>query len=104
MNSKKLTRKLRNFNHSVRNFRDRLGTVGGDTGDGEIPEVRTEDIFEALSEAAITSDLRFSSEDGSSTTIQRVLRIEHQTWVRGKAKGGQTEVLNLLNYDTIELV
>lgn len=96
---------LDTYTEAVSQSREAVGTIGG-TGESGSQLVDTSELqqefMDSLLEAAITNQIRLSNGE-DSVTLDRILRIEHQTWVRGVGEDG-TECINLLEYDDVELV
>lgn len=94
---------LETYTEAVSQSREAVGTIGGpdenktqliDTGELQ------EEFMDSLLEAAITEQIRFS--DGESVVVlDRILRIEHQTWIRGTDLNGREHVINLMDVETV---
>lgn len=96
---------LDTYTEAVAQSREAVGTIGGTAKSGsqlvDTSELQQE-FMDSLLEAAITNQIRLSNGE-DSVTLDRILRIEHQTWVRGVGEDG-TECINLLEYGDVELV
>lgn len=103
MNATEIENRLETFQKAVETSRKSLGVIGGDSTGGPVPDTidLRKELMNALTAAAATNSIRFIGSD--SVTVDRVLRIEHQTWIRGKTENG-IECVNLLEYNTVELV
>lgn len=104
MNANKIESRLEEFRSAVETSRESLGTIGGNSTGGPVPNTREprEQLMNALTAAAITNSIRFRA-GGESVTLDMILEIEHQTWVRGKTEG-TVRCVNLLDYESVELV
>jgi len=101
------TELLQSFQNDVREFRSSLGVIGKNDSGGKLPDSRitSSDLFDVLSEEAITNNLKLVSSDEDDVVIDRVFRIEHQTWLRfEEANTNREKFVNLMDYDRIELV
>ena len=101
-----IQKQLSRFQSDVLEAREALGTVGGDsTANGDVPNVSSvrEDLFRKLTTEAITNQIRFVSED-ESVILNRIHRIEHQSWIRGETADGAEECVNLMDVNEIEIV
>mgnify|MGYP006873385154 FL=1 len=96
---------LDTYTEAVAQSREAVGTIGGAAG-SENQLVDTSELqqefMDSLLEEAITNQIRLSNGE-DSITLDRILRIEHQTWIRGVGEDG-IECINLLEYDDVELV
>lgn len=102
-----LTELLTAFQNDVRKFRSSLGNIGKNDSSGKVPSSRitSSDLFDVLSEEAITNNLKLVSSDEKNVVVDRVFRIEHQTWLRfEEANTNREKFVNLMDYDQIELV
>ena len=98
--------RLEEFQTAVSNLQRSVGSVGaGDSSSDEIPDTTAfqERLYEVLTTAAIKGQIRFSSAS-ESQIVNKVLRIEHQSYLRGEAPDGSRVVLNLMDYDSVELI
>lgn len=98
--------RLEEFQTAVSNLQRSVGSVGaGDISSNEIPDTAAfqERLYEALTTAAIKGQIRFSSAT-ESQIVNKVLRIEHQSYLRGEAPNESRVVLNLMDYDSVELI
>lgn len=98
--------RLEEFQTAVSNFQRSVGSVGGSSdASSEIPDTAAfqERLYEALTTAAIKGQIRFSSAT-ESQIVNKVLRIEHQSYLRGEAPDESRVVLNLMDYDSVELI
>lgn len=98
--------RLEEFQAAVSNLQRSVGSVGaGDSSSSEIPDTAAfqERLYEALTTAAIKGQIRFSSAT-QSQIVNKVLRIEHQSYLRGEAPDDSRVVLNLMDYDSVELI
>lgn len=105
MNEQALQQRLSSFQSALSEMRSSLGVIGGDSDSvGEIPDLtdRQEDLFEALTTAAITNQVRLVL-DTDTAMLDKILRIEHQSWVRGETPSGETKVVNLMDVNDIEI-
>lgn len=104
MEANKIESRLEEFRSAVETSRESLGTIGGDSVDGPVPNTREprQRLMNALTAAAVTNSIRFRA-GGESVTLDKILEIEHQTWVRGKTEGIM-QCVNLLDYESVELV
>lgn len=100
-----LQKQLDTYTEAVSQSREAVGTIGG-ASESESQLIDTSELqqefMDSLLEVAITNQIRFSNGE-DSVTLDRILRIEHQTWVRGVGEDG-TECINLLEYNDVELV
>lgn len=88
---------------AVAQSREAVGTIGGKAESGsqlvDTSELQQE-FMDSLLEEAITSQIRLlDGED--SVTLDRILRIEHQTWLRGIDVNGDSRVINLMDVTEI---
>lgn len=99
-----LQKRLDTFVEAVKQSREALGAVGDghspDSGLLDTIELR-EELMDLLTAEAVTNSIVLSNGD-ESVVLDRVLRIEHQTWIRGVGEDG-VECVNLLEYDDIDL-
>jgi len=106
VNDRTLQTRLDEFQFAVSELQSSIGAIGGDTGsDSSIPDTSEpqERLYEALTTAAIKGQIRFSS-DTESVIVNKVLRIEHQSYLRGEAPDESAVVINLMDYNTVETV
>jgi hypothetical protein len=94
---------LDTYTEAVAQSREAVGTIGG-TAESESQLVDTSELqqefMDSLLEAAITNQIRLS--DGETpVTLDRILRIEHQTWLRGTDVNGDSRVINLMDVTEI---
>ena len=105
MTSSKIENRLQVFQSAVGEFRNSLGLIGGkDTDSDSISstEEYRKSVMNALTAAAATCKIEFELED-EIVILDRVLRIEHQTWVRGRSTTGKTECFNLMDVESVTL-
>lgn len=98
-----LQQKLEEFQSRLSTFRESLGVIGdGETGD-DVPDLSPtrEALFEALSTAAITQNIRFEL-DTATVVLDKVHRIEHQSWLRGETEAGKVKVVNVMDVNDVE--
>lgn len=106
INDRTLQARFEEFQFAVSDLRESIGVVGGDTGsNSSIPDTSEaqDRLYEMLTTAAIKGQIRFSS-GTESVIVNKVLRIEHQSYLRGEAPNKSTVVVNLMDYDTVEMV
>ena len=106
MNSEKLQNALEAFQITLREFRSSLGVIGDGEISGEVPDVQKyqKGLFNALTAACAAHKVRLTSESSSPVELNRVLRMEHQSWVKGETDSGQIECVNVMDYDKIKIV
>lgn len=105
MTSSKIESRLDVFQSAVEQFRDSLGLIGGDstqTDSISSTEEYRKSVMNALTAAAATRKIEFELED-EIVILDRVLRIEHQTWVRGQTATGSVECFNLMDVQNVTL-
>jgi len=101
-----LQNRLEDFRRAVSNLQNSVGSVGGENVDSiEIPDttLAQERLYEGLTTAAIKGQIRLFS-GTESQIVNKVLRIEHQSYLRGEAPDGSRLVLNLMDYDSVKLI
>lgn len=105
MDSEKLQNSLEAFQISLQNFRKTLGVVGGKSPDGDVPNVRKfqKAFFDNLTAACAAHKVKLTS-DSDSLELDQVLRMEHQSWIKGRTESGRMECVNVMDYDKIEMV
>lgn len=107
MNATEIEERINVFTNAVRKVRESFGAVGGESEEsfGEIPDVRQyrQDVMNALTSAAATNSLVFSDENGEEVSVNRILRIEHQTWVRAETDNGNERCFNLMNFRNVDV-
>jgi hypothetical protein len=96
---------LDTYTEAVSQSREAVGTIGdGNSSNAALydtVELR-EELMNSLTAEAVTNSIRLSN-GSESVVLDRILRIEHQTWIRGVGEDG-TECINLLEYDDVELL
>lgn len=105
INEQTLQSRIDEFQLAVSELEESVGAIGNGESSTEIPDTTTprERLYEALTTAAIKGQVRLSSKS-ESEIINKVFRIEQQSFLRGETPDGSAVILNLMNYDTVEIL
>lgn len=97
-----LQSQLEDFQNAISKTREAVGAIGGSGSSGSVREISSlqEEIFESLTTAAITQTVILELEN-ETVELDRINRIEHQSWVRAVDTDGNFQVINLMNVNQI---
>lgn len=97
-----LQNELKTFQNAISEMRNSLGIIGEETSGGKIPDVSDlrERFFESATTAAITQTVSLELND-KTVKLERINRIEHQSWIRGIDTNGDLQVIDLMDVNKI---
>jgi hypothetical protein len=97
-----LQTELETYQKAISGMRESVGAIGGDGSAENVSNLSDlqESFYESLTTAAITQTVVVELE-GETIDLDRIARIEHQSWIRGFDTDGDLQVVNLMDVNQI---